>query len=228
MSKRKRPGPVDVPAPSLEDLAEIDWGEYAGAGLPHVPELPDWRRAEAYPEDLTPSGWAWEFIRRDLFYWDDWDSRASDDGVQARWGLARLYDPNKSAAELGDTLRIIPWQPQIIHGGRPRVVEVWPMQTAIIINKALPPGPQLARAAKLLKQGTPRLRADKLGLYLRLLDAARAGVRPGEIAKVLCPRATHDAGRRRVKVRMATAQRLLDDGGWRALAAMPSPRKRRS
>jgi hypothetical protein len=227
MSKRKRRSPTDAPARSLDFLAEIDWGKYAGAGLPCVPPLPDWRRAELYPKDLTPQGWAWEFIRRDLFYWDDWDSRASDDGVQARWGLARLYDPAKSAVELGEALRFVPWQPRVHQGAHPLRIEVWAPQIAIVFDPSLPMAPQIEAARRRLPKRSPRLRADVLPTYLRLLDGALAGVRAGEVAKVLYPRDAHDAARR-VRVQLATAQRLRDDGGWRALAAMPSPRKRRS
>lgn len=60
-----------------------------------------WRDAEsyAYTRDLTPEGWAWEFLRRNPEYRAEYDAHVSKRGERAadldavRWGLVGFCDP---------------------------------------------------------------------------------------------------------------------------------------
>ena len=62
---------------------------------------PDWRDAEsyAYTRDLTPEGWAWEFLRRNPEYRAECAAHVSKCGEQAAdpdaelWGLVGFSDP---------------------------------------------------------------------------------------------------------------------------------------
>jgi len=78
------------------------------------PRFPDWRDALAYPNDETfrdpedssnqARGWAWEFLRRNPAYQQDYDyaltgEDADREGVAAKYGLSLLLPYSYSGRE---------------------------------------------------------------------------------------------------------------------------------
>ena len=220
-AKRRRPAPEGI-GQAADDSLVFDYGEYAGKGLEdvYVPKLPDWRCKQAYPSALTPGQWAWEFLRRSIQYWSAWERRASNNGVEAHFGLRQLLDPQKRAAEIGEP-PFVPWS-VLVHRG-PCKIDVWPGKAAIIVNRSLPLGPQLKQAARCIgAKGTlrPHFRKNPYRAYLRILDATMTGAKRGEIARVLYPDYDPKDARKLVEFQQKAAERLCHDGECLALPSM--------
>src|SRR5690348_12444221 len=72
--------------------------------------LPNWKIKAEYPTDLPQEGWAWEFLRRNEQYqqqWSEYEAHVSADsakykvppqllpnsGLGKPWGLEEMYSP---------------------------------------------------------------------------------------------------------------------------------------
>lgn len=88
----------------------------AVAGNPY--DVPDWRLPSAYPSNLTPAQWRWEFVRRSSAYRKQWlwyqnlfDSGYECEGETFFWlgqdfRLKYLIDPRAPAAAIDPALLI--------------------------------------------------------------------------------------------------------------------------
>lgn len=61
--------------------------------------IPDWKKQDQYPDPdkMTSEDWAWEFLRRNTKYQQDWETaRENPDlapGFASHWGLTKLAPP---------------------------------------------------------------------------------------------------------------------------------------
>jgi hypothetical protein len=57
----------------------------------------DWRNPDdySYTAALGAEGWAWEFLRRNPVYRNDWVEIDGRPGVKSPWGLEEFYDPDQ-------------------------------------------------------------------------------------------------------------------------------------
>ncbi|MCU7871351.1 MAG: hypothetical protein KZQ91_01265 [Candidatus Thiodiazotropha sp. (ex Lucinoma borealis)] len=60
--------------------------------------LPDWRKSSEYPssgKDLSPEAWAWEFLRRNPEFQDDYYNHRDDINFRQKYGLLIQIPPDK-------------------------------------------------------------------------------------------------------------------------------------
>jgi hypothetical protein len=151
----------------------------------------EWRRAAGYPEQVSMSRWAWEFLRRNLSYCEDFsrhgqhqDDEPSGGRLAERWGiLGAAPDPAESQP-------LIQWKRSAnsvrqVRTGDPSVNSTTP---AIQFDLTRPLEPQIGRVKQLLKSRQERMirqglvdpdfvnrraRCEEYRNYLRVLDALR-------------------------------------------------------
>lgn len=151
----------------------------------------EWRRAAGYPEQVSMSRWAWEFLRRNLSYCEDFsrhgqhqDGEPSGGWLAERWGiLGAAPDPSEAQP-------LIRWKLSAnlvrqVRTGNPSVNSTMP---AIQFDLTRPLEPQIKRVKQLLKSRQERMirqglvdpnlvnrraRCEEYQNYLRVLDALR-------------------------------------------------------
>jgi hypothetical protein len=149
----KRVAPVDIET-------DEDW---RSSGDWYVP---CWLDQAAYPapDALTPSGWAWQFLRRYPQYRSDWQWRGSvTPGVYA---LRQFIHPAESPAE--PEFGHAPHPPKVIIG--PKVPShLWATEVAIVFDRTRPLQPQFDQIKKDIPMRLPRrqrrLQKEKYPLY---------------------------------------------------------------
>jgi len=158
----------------------------------------DWRRPEEYPEseDLTDTLWAWQFLRRNAAYQDDWEAESK--GRARAWGLVTLVDP---AIREPKGLRFILSFGQMIIGEWNSELYVPAGDVYYRFDIQKPLRPQMHKAEddlKIVQDMEPKIgtiQAKRFSRrhrrtwprFLRLLDAAAISTSREEIAKRLYP-----------------------------------------
>jgi len=174
------------------------------------PRFPNWSDPSAYPDDETfrdsedssnyARGWAWEFLRRNPAYQEDYDralngDNASQEEVAAKYGLSLLLPYSYSGSEcLAMFKNILALRELDSHSLQfPHFTET---QVAFVFDVTLPLQPQWEAAKAQIAE-----KADRLGLvlqersdgrkrygnyprYLRVLDARANNIRSKEIAEL--------------------------------------------
>jgi len=178
----------------------------------------NWKRERdyEYTQNLTPTLWAWEFLRRNPDYRDSWET--GDESRAQEWGLARLVDPDERSPE---GLRFNMSFGGMIIGERNfyLTVPLGHVYYDFDITKPLPPQLQKAgsdlrlvrdmedRIGEIPSASDSRMRTDKWPEYFRLLDAAAAEASRQEIAAELYPNLTDEHGEN--EGQKAVSKRLL-------------------
>lgn len=171
--------------------------------------FPDWTNALAYPDGRTfedpedgsnqPRGWAWEFLRRNPDYQQDYNRSCTHDSgdadaAAAKYGLSLLlpysYSGSTCLAMFRQLLALRELDDQ-----SSRLPQFTEKQIALVFDVSLPLEPQL-RAAKaqiaekatrlglvLQERSDARKRYANYPRYLRVLDAKAKGIRSKEIAE---------------------------------------------
>jgi len=144
-----------------------------------------WKEPDAYEyvENLSPSGWAWEFLRRNRDYQADWDADPESESTALKWGLQRMVDPADSEPE--GLAFSLPTFGGAFVGERRVATEVPAGRVLYTFDLTLPITPQIKKAHRdlLLFQemeqeidSIPRVRKPRSHVsrwtgYLRVLDA---------------------------------------------------------
>ena len=196
----------------------LDWG------------VPDWRCEDQYPDPsaMTPTAWAWEFLRRNPKYRARWDTAPAKAIGLGDFGLLGLPpDPRQSMPTLPPPAFAAAAVREIRPGRRgEQTVTLNPQDVAIVFDLYRPVNEQLRRARCALTslqahlKMSPKLirkRESEYGKYLRVLDAVDAAVSDREIATVLYSTDSADDTRKKVKDDRKAALKLRD-GGYLALA----------
>lgn len=151
----------------------------------------EWRRAAGYPEQISMSQWAWEFLRRNLSYCEDFsrhgqhqDDEPSGGRLAERWGIEGV------APDPAESRPVIFWKRSAtavrqVRTGDPSVNAIKP---SIEFDLTRPLEPQFDRVKQLLKSRQNRMirkglvdpdfvnrraRCAEYRNYLRVLDALR-------------------------------------------------------
>lgn len=173
------------------------------------PRFPNWSDRSAYPNDETfrdpedssnyARGWAWEFLRRNPAYQQDYDralngDNAGREAVAAKYGLSLLLPYSYSGPEcLAMFKNILVLRELDCRSSQlPQLTET---QVAFVFDVSLPLRPQWEAAKTQIAE-----KADRLGLvlqersdsrkrygnypkYLRVLDAKASNIRSKEISE---------------------------------------------
>lgn len=193
--------------------------------------MPDWRKpAEyAFTENLTPTGWAWEFLRRNPEYREGWKTVSAalkKHGLMSRleqahrWGLVEMYDPFSdevgNAEFLSHRARLFYSRKQLDDRLLPKPEESYAF-AVFDLSEPLPGQlawvkTELRRRQRALREKGTTIRNPKLFKhpwpdYLRALDAHLAGEKSGAIGAAFWPGS--DPEFRRAKARERLEQALL-------------------
>jgi hypothetical protein len=176
---------------------------------PRIPSwLPNWRDTAEYPQPHSPewswsNRWAWEFLRRNQEYGDNW-TRASNDQerneIAVKYGLVSAKPPGSKNPPL--FVRDLPGPPYVIC---PKELDYYEekisvdqntVYIAIVLDETL--STQFRRAKHLINNLTRlsrkrQRRPEQWLKYLRLLDADTSGATKAEINSVLYPELSNKA-----------------------------------
>jgi hypothetical protein len=141
--------------------------------------MPDWRKAEdyAYTESLTLHQWAWEFLRRNPAYREDWASLQAritsgelvsdrtlidvNIGLASRWDLYVMADPAVAAHEMESRPHFRYTTDVMVHpDGTLRGGVQWtsgPLNPILVFNLQMPIDSQLEVAKGILRYFRQRL-----------------------------------------------------------------------
>ncbi|MDQ3582360.1 MAG: DUF2285 domain-containing protein [Pseudomonadota bacterium] len=201
------------------------------------PWLPDWKDESAYPEKLAPEFWAWEFLRRNAEYQEDYgvfsnlpyaDNGNEEHRLMKKWGVFPLHDPDESQPLTIERGLYSEKPPYVYFDGRVRHSEIWHSPPFVFdLRQSL--DKQLAECKQWLKcmrdnrgenrgfsaERGKRIQDDSIyRTYLRVLDAERCGASREEMADRLYPDSHTDTPSKALHV-----ARELRDGGYRDLLA---------
>lgn len=202
--------------------------------------MPDWRNADtySYTDGIGYKAWAWEFLRRNADYRDDWSECQGDMAKAARraakFGLITALDPNAPACREDGVF--LWWSKKLVadhvvalnRGWIAETLAAMPLKIECLTFDVSKPVDQQLKAARALLRKLKRARksgamkADtkahkKLWKdYLRALDARNAGEPLKEIACVLFG---HPAKVNKAADLIRQAKRLRD-GGYRKIIAL--------
>ena len=199
---------------------------------------PDWRRKQSYEplRENTLNQWAWEFLRRNPEYIEDWKKNSDDNfSVALKWGIAGLLkDPAKTYQDIKQDPDGIGFDPpggfettlmdkteeekKHLYAGLPNFETG---KQSFEFNFYLPINPQLKVAKKMLlrlqERGKGRKafkpRPDEWIILLRVLDAKAEGIRDKEVAEILFPDQQSDdinAGIKKVYDKNKQAQKYVE------------------
>jgi hypothetical protein len=156
--------------------------------------VPNWRCARHYPEQASMSQWAWEFLRRNLSYHEDFARHGQHQdepgGSQfaGKWGIR--WSPFAPAPDPAESQPVLFWERSAnsvrqVRDGDPSVRSKKP---SIEFDLTRPLEPQIERTKQLLKRRQKRMiesglvdpdfvnrraRCEEYRNYLRVLDALR-------------------------------------------------------
>jgi hypothetical protein len=203
---------------------------------------PDWRKPCDYDfcENLDMSGWAWEFLRRNPRYLDDWKrakvayqgkrNSAIQQRYGERWGLYRIINPTNNKPRLVWT---ISENPVVVTRGSHEFLHL-KNKTKIALGfdvaRSIPK--QLATAKKYLQQIQGDLKANgnieiisgrnrkgKWTCYIRVFDAKSDASKPAnaEIANIVFNIAPEANREERLKNAQKALKILIDKDGYKSI-----------
>jgi hypothetical protein len=200
--------------------------------------VPDWRDASAYPSELRPAEWAWQFLRRNpeyrLWWHEEVEVCMAPDGTIDQLdfeGLRkfRLILPRCPSKADG----VARFSALAVHSWRGSARGLGRDEVAIVYDLSLPLERQVERAhlglrelqahrvrKKQISAPGARCREERYSDYLRLIDAEDAGSPPEITAAALFPALPNDYPdyRQRKTYRNHRAAALgLRDGGYKKL-----------
>jgi hypothetical protein len=192
--------------------------------------------AREYPGDLSPQGFAWEFLRRNPKYRTDffeWHAAHANDEISARapmvdkWALFALpRDPDRPGArdmEFVFDVSGLPGKTVVDFGEGPSSPHV-----SILFDVSMPIDAQVAAADRLLRSrqmhlketglpvriDAPRYSCANLVRYLQILDLLELNVTDDELAGLFWPRTANEypdhKGRKAARKARQTALRIRD------------------
>lgn len=197
----------------------------------------DWRKPEEYadPDSINPKQWAWEFLRRNPQYQNDFNKfrrEIESDGfpiinqenilMAEKYGLSFIFsNPNDDFSQVRpEALRFLKTGSQVRYVGR-----IFQSQkkgeVALKFDVTKPIEPQIQSAKTTLNFERKRLgfkdpnhHIKKFATYLRVLDAEQSGIPPNKIASIIFPNIINEypdyAGAKRVFDALESAKRYRD------------------
>ena len=211
-----------------------------------------WLASRTYRENLSPQGFAWEFLRRNPDYkkdYADWNAeRANDEEsvhspITEKWALLiGPRDPNVQGTPTTEHFFDVPGL-----AGRVAVAsrELGRSMTSTNFDLSAPLEPQIKAAEKFLRERqewlveseglTARVKSTKYKMpdlvkYLKILDLITIGATNDDIAAICWPFASNSHPEFSGRQRAAKAKQVatyIRDGGYRDVALMRFSTKQR-